>query len=171
MTVAALLNQLEGIQERGLGRWSAKCPAHADRNPSLSIREGERGVLLRCWAGCSLAEICAALGVKVADLFHDSDRAERSRQRVPPQSGRVDLRKTAFDFEFHAVALIERAESVLVAASGVDVSQWSDEDMGRVLNAVADAYADRARATLLEQVAFDLRTRAIERERSHYRAA
>lgn len=171
MTAAALLNLLEGIQERGLGRWSAKCPAHADRSPSLSIREGERGVLLRCWAGCSLAEICAALGVKVADLFHDSERAERSRQRVPRKSAHVDLRRTAFDFELHALALSERAESVLAAATGVDVSQWSDEDMGRVFGAVADAYADRARATLLAQVAFGLRTRAIERERSRYRAA
>ena len=50
--------------------WTARCPAHADRSPSLSIREGDGGrVLLYCFAGCSVESICAALKVKVSDLF------------------------------------------------------------------------------------------------------
>lgn len=54
----------------GRGRWQAKCPSHPDRRPSLSIRQGERGILLRCWsAGCTAEQVCAALGIRVADLF------------------------------------------------------------------------------------------------------
>ena len=50
--------------------WSACCPAHEDRQPSLSIAEGEDGrVLLKCHAGCTVESICAALGLKPTDLF------------------------------------------------------------------------------------------------------
>ncbi len=35
------------------GGWMARCPAHDDRKPSLSIREGDHGkVLVCCHAGC-----------------------------------------------------------------------------------------------------------------------
>lgn len=54
----------------GNGRWQAKCPAHDDRSPSLSIKEGEAGrVLLRCWAGCELSAVLKAAGLTVASLF------------------------------------------------------------------------------------------------------
>jgi putative DNA primase/helicase len=48
------------------GRWhgaygEARCPAHEDRRPSLSIRPGEKSVLLKCHAGCSTSAIIAAL--------------------------------------------------------------------------------------------------------------
>src|SRR5207249_2687145 len=46
----------------GAGRWQAKCPAHPDHNPSLSIAEGRDGrTLVRCWAGCAPDAVLAAL--------------------------------------------------------------------------------------------------------------
>jgi hypothetical protein len=54
----------------GPGKWIALCPGHADRKPSLSIRQGDRGVLLRCWsAGCTPAQIVAAMGLTMRALF------------------------------------------------------------------------------------------------------
>lgn len=48
----------------------ARCPAHEDRSPSLSIREGETGrVLLHCFSGCSVEAICSAMGIRVSNLF------------------------------------------------------------------------------------------------------
>jgi putative DNA primase/helicase len=41
--------------------WMARCPAHDDRNPSLSIREVDGKVLLHCHAGCSQRDVIAAL--------------------------------------------------------------------------------------------------------------
>ena len=39
----------------GNGNWQARCPAHADRSPSLSIGVGSDGrILLHCLAGCAL---------------------------------------------------------------------------------------------------------------------
>ena len=54
----------------GRGKWVARCPAHGDRRPSLSIRAGEGGrTLIHCFAGCSLKDILAAAGLHIADLF------------------------------------------------------------------------------------------------------
>jgi DNA primase len=39
----------------------ACCPAHDDRNPSLSIREADGKILLHCHAGCSQGDVIAAL--------------------------------------------------------------------------------------------------------------
>jgi putative DNA primase/helicase len=42
--------------------WVARCPAHDDRKPSLSIRDSVRGiVLVRCHAGCEQARVIEAL--------------------------------------------------------------------------------------------------------------
>jgi hypothetical protein len=49
--------------------WSACCPAHNDSTPSLSISNGNQGVVLHCHAGCSTDNIVAELGLKMADLF------------------------------------------------------------------------------------------------------
>ena len=44
------------------GGWMARCPAHDDREPSLSIRDADNGkVLVRCHAGCDQRDVIAAL--------------------------------------------------------------------------------------------------------------
>ena len=50
----------------------AKCPSHADGSPSLSIGEGKTGIILKCFAGCSVESVCSALGLRVGDLFYES---------------------------------------------------------------------------------------------------
>jgi hypothetical protein len=51
------------------GGWTARCPAHSDENPSLSISEKDGRILLHCYAGCETREILAALGLTERDLF------------------------------------------------------------------------------------------------------
>src|SRR5215831_14224514 len=68
-----VLDGLEDVRRCGDG-WSARCPAHDDQNPSLSLGVGEKGqVLLHCHAGCTTKDILAALGMTFADLFEPSD--------------------------------------------------------------------------------------------------
>lgn len=69
----------------------ARCPAHEDKRPSLSIREGRDGrILLHCFAGCSSGEVVAALGLTWGDLFAEerdrpaSARPPRRRRRMRP---------------------------------------------------------------------------------------
>lgn len=48
----------------------ARCPAHDDHTPSLSINDGRDGrTVLKCFAGCSYESILAAMQLTVADLF------------------------------------------------------------------------------------------------------
>ena len=69
MTLQEILSRLQGARKSGSG-WSARCPAHEDRAASLSVAEGRDGrVLLKCFAGCTVEAICAALGIEEKDLF------------------------------------------------------------------------------------------------------
>jgi putative DNA primase/helicase len=55
---------------RNGSRVMARCPSHPDTSPSLSATEGDDGrVLVHCHAGCSIDEICRALGIRSRDLF------------------------------------------------------------------------------------------------------
>lgn len=38
-----------------------RCPAHADNTPSLSIRQGDRGILVTCFAGCDRGDVLREL--------------------------------------------------------------------------------------------------------------
>jgi twinkle protein len=72
-----ILDRLEGVRRAGNG-WIAKCPAHDDHHPSLSIGEGSDGkTLLRCHAGCSFDSIVRALGVEKVALFPEGDSLSR----------------------------------------------------------------------------------------------
>ena len=73
MKAEALLSRLTKVKRIGAGRWKACCPAHQDKTPSLSIRETDAGVvLLHCFGeGCAAADIVAAVGMEVSDLFTD----------------------------------------------------------------------------------------------------
>lgn len=85
-----LLDGLSGIRHQGDRQWLARCPAHQDKSPSLSIREQSDGtVLLHCFAGCSAAEVVEAAGLQIRDLFppRPEDRASlRPGQRHLPRS-------------------------------------------------------------------------------------
>ncbi len=68
--VEAVLRRLEQVRKAPGSRWTARCPAHPDRSPSLSIKEGSDGrALLYCFAGCSTPDVVAALGLAMRDLF------------------------------------------------------------------------------------------------------
>ena len=65
-----LLDRLERIKQTGPGRWIARCPAHEDKGPSLSIRELDDGrVLLHDFGGCGTGDVLAAVGLQMGDLF------------------------------------------------------------------------------------------------------
>jgi hypothetical protein len=68
MTLDCLLSRLSRVRRSGSG-YVALCPAHDDRKPSLSIGERSDRVLLHCFVGCSVKEICEALGIHIRDLF------------------------------------------------------------------------------------------------------
>jgi hypothetical protein len=65
-----LLRHLDGVKRTGDGRYIARCPAHDDRHPSLSLREADDGkVLAICRAGCAVDQIVNAIGLDLTALF------------------------------------------------------------------------------------------------------
>jgi hypothetical protein len=82
------LPRLDRVRERGKFQWTAICPAHEDKSPSLSIRVAEDGrLLLICFAGCSAAEIVAAVGLELSDLFPDDPNRDPA---FKPRKPRLD---------------------------------------------------------------------------------
>jgi hypothetical protein len=59
MLTADLAHAL-GARRTG-SRWMARCPAHQDKNPSLSIQEQSDRILLHCFAGCRQEAVIDAL--------------------------------------------------------------------------------------------------------------
>ncbi len=78
MGAQTVLERLQGVQATGEGTWQALCPAHADRNPSLSVAEREGKLLLHCHAGCSFDAVLSALGLTPGDL-HDGNGHDKPR--------------------------------------------------------------------------------------------
>lgn len=67
--IGDLLNRLEKVKG-SKGRWTACCPAHGDKSPSLAITQLDDGrILLKCFAGCSAYEIVSSVGMDMQDLF------------------------------------------------------------------------------------------------------
>jgi hypothetical protein len=78
-----LLARLQRVKQSGAGRWMACCPAHEDRNASLSIRQVDDGrLLVHCFAGCSVDEVTRAAGLELSDLFPPRVDDERRPPRV-----------------------------------------------------------------------------------------
>lgn len=130
----ALLSRLDGVRETGPRQWLARCPAHEDRSPSLSIREADDGtLLLHDFAGCGAAEIVGAVGLSLADLFPDNGhKAPKGRyaRRINPRD---------------ALAALDH-EALIVSTIAGDVYRDRDisaDDWNRLLTAVSRIGAAR----------------------------
>ena len=76
------------LVESGSG-WMACCPAHDDRNPSLSVSAGNDGRVLRnCFAGCPTESVLAALGLTAGDLFPANPELTTASMSMKPQESR-----------------------------------------------------------------------------------
>ncbi len=80
-TVDRLLERLEGVKRKG-DNWVARCPAHEDREASLSISEGDDGrALVYCHAGCKTQDIVAKAGLTMSDLMGENLPSSNGGQR------------------------------------------------------------------------------------------
>jgi hypothetical protein len=82
MTAAAFRKKFKNA--KGIDTdFTACCPAHNDKSPSLSVRLIDNKWLLKCFAGCENKDIVAALGLKMSDLFLKGSRtSKKDRQLV-----------------------------------------------------------------------------------------
>ena len=105
MSADLLLQKLDGVKQTGTGRWLARCPAHADRHPSLSVRELDDGrVLVHDHAGCSAGDVLAAVGLGFEALFAERPGDHRVRPERRPFPAADVLRAVAREVLIVAVA-------------------------------------------------------------------
>src|SRR5438105_4922908 len=78
--------------------WMARCPAHEDLDPSLSIDNAKSGkVLVRCHAGCDQGDVIAALrwrGIWQTESRHGGRLLRKSDRRPPVEPHPDALKRT-----------------------------------------------------------------------------
>lgn len=121
MTAETLLSKLEKVRKTGPESWSACCPAHDDKGPSLSVRETDGKVLIHCFSGCTVHEVVEAVGLNVADLF-------------PPSESSGKLERNPFPAA-HALKAIA-AEALVIAAAATHLAE-GHPDRERIIGAAA----------------------------------
>ena len=86
MRVDDLLSRLDKVKKTGNGKWSACCPAHQDKSPSLRITEKpDELILIHCFAECENFDILAAVDMEFSDLFPEklADHIKPLRKPFP----------------------------------------------------------------------------------------
>lgn len=68
MSTEEILSRLEGVSGSA-PQYKARCPAHDDQKPSLSIRSEKDKTLLHCFAGCKTKDVLEAIGLTLRDLY------------------------------------------------------------------------------------------------------
>lgn len=107
--IDALLSRLDKVKGRN-GSWTACCPAHADRSPSLSIREADGGrILLHCFGGCSVESVLGAVGMDMTDLFPEKPGGYHPPERTRFYASDL-LRVIAFEATVVMVAAYDLAK-------------------------------------------------------------
>lgn len=131
MSAEILLSRLDRVKRTGPGRWQARCPAHDDKGPSLTVRELDDGrVLLHCFAGCDVHEVVAAAGLTLSDLF--PERQVRGKPERRPFPAADVLRAVAFE----AIVVMVSASSLL---SGEAFGPADRERLGLAVNRIQAA--------------------------------
>jgi hypothetical protein len=125
MSAENLLSRLDRVKRTGPGRYQARCPAHADKGPSLAVRELDDGrVLIHCFAGCDVHEVVQAVGMTLSDLF--PERQVRGKPERRPFPAADVLRAIGFE----AIVVMVSASALL---SG---NPFSEIDRARLILAV-----------------------------------
>ena len=103
-----VLSRLDKVKRTGNGTYQACCPAHADKSPSLTIRELDDGrILLHCFAGCDVQDVLASIGLTFDALYPPRPMQHGKPERRPFPAADV-LRAIGF-------------EALIVAACGVSL--------------------------------------------------
>lgn len=127
------LNRCEGPVRKTPNGHLVRCTAHDDQKASLSVTEGENGmVLLHCFAGCSVEEIVAGVGLEVSDLFPD-------RAQPLTRAQRHELRQRQRLNQIAAVLPVLQFEALVILCGTQDIAEGkplSDSDRARFAAAV-----------------------------------
>jgi hypothetical protein len=121
-----LLSRLDGVKPTGPDSWKAKCPAHPDKSPSLTVRALADGrILIHDFAGCSAVDVVGAVGLEMTDLFPEPLTKEFMPRTRAPFSPMDAL-----------TCLVAESSIIAIAASDIVAGKpLTDHDLERVATA------------------------------------
>jgi hypothetical protein len=126
--VENLLQRLEKVKGRN-GSWTARCPAHNDKGPSLAVRETEDGrVLVHCFAGCETASVLGSVGLDMTDLFPPDEK-----RKDYPTTGKPSLKPAFYASDLMRIIAFEALVVQIVAFDIANGKPLSKETQDRML--------------------------------------
>jgi len=103
ITLEDFISRLDKVAKQGKN-YMARCPAHSDGRPSLRIGQGDKGILINCYAGCTYHEIVAAMDLNPQDLFTDA-LTEKSKAQYQYRGLLADIKKLETMLWFYEQAM------------------------------------------------------------------
>jgi hypothetical protein len=125
--VENLLQRLEKVKGRN-GSWTARCPAHADKGPSLAVREADDGrILVHCFAGCETANVLGAVGLDMTDLFPPDEK-----RKDYPVTGKPSMKPAFYASDLMRIIAFEALVVQIVAFDISEGKKISENDRQRM---------------------------------------
>lgn len=113
-TLSSIATGLNKVRWHGENKFSACCPAHDDRNPSLSVSDSNGKILFKCFAGCTQESVIGAL--RNLGLWHNASRHQLERRKGTEL--KIDIR--------HHQQMIFLAAASTIDLSGADIAQMKE---------------------------------------------
>lgn len=124
MRADLILSRVSKSKQTGKGSWLCSCPAHDDRNASMTLRETDDGmILMHCFAGCDTESILSAMGMQFSDLYPER-QADSKPQKMP--------------FNPRDVLAAIGQEALVIALAAIDLGKGkslTDDERSRVMQA------------------------------------
>lgn len=141
MNAHEFATHITGVRRSGHG-FVGRCPGHEDQHASLSFRDGDKGVLAKCHAGCAVEIITAALGLGVSDLFADTNHHPPSPPAKQIMSAHYPYHDEKGTLLYEAVRYIPK-DFRLRRPDGSGGWAWDVKDVRRVLYRLPHLKAQR----------------------------
>jgi len=123
-----LIQRLAKVRGRN-GSWTACCPAHDDKGPSLAVRELPDGrVLVHCFAGCETESVLGAVGMDMTDLFPPEEK-----RRQYTEHGKPSVKPAFYASDLMRVIAFEALVVQIVAFDIASGKKPSEEDRQRMM--------------------------------------
>lgn len=105
-----VLDRLEKVSKTARCEWTARCPAHDDTTPSLSIAEGDdQPVVFHCHAGCTSEDIVEALSMDWGRVC-EGGASKSEFERAPWEHGQEVAAYEYVDAEGEHLYTVKRYE-------------------------------------------------------------
>jgi len=135
ISIEEFLSRLQKVRKTGSRSWMACCPSHQDKNPSMTVSEGNDGrILVHCFSQqCGIDDITASVGLEVKDLMPENlgfHRIKPLRIGVNPKDAMCAVRDDMTSFLIWAKT-IQRGEVL----TGTDTLEMA-KAIGRIQMAI-----------------------------------